>query len=756
MTAYVTGLACLLAAGLPVPATAKELPKLVSAVPDDVFICVAGRHNAERKFLEDYWGEVIDAFKQTGITSDVMELLGSFLGDEQRAEVDRLKERASQLLDGVDWKALGGGEMVFAERLGEPVRTGQSISMFPEMVWLIQGSGESASKNYEGLVGLLQGILDEINNAAGKKVLTIETAPREDAKVSSVNLLGAVPDAPSYPISIALRRDVIVVALGNQILDEVVALLDGTGSKKSLAADPRFKQAFAKLPAPEDEMSFFDMQALLETIRALTDTVIKQMASEAKDAVTNAHLDEKADEVADKGVEAYQQKDYKAALEYTKKAHDAAPADSRIMYNLACFHALEGNKDDALAWLEKAVEGGFRAPKKIAEDSDLDSLRDDPRYLSTVAKAAKLAANSEESRAWAASAKRLADRIIDVPGMIDYVASVAYTDGYATHAEEITSLVPGADEKPFYPVFGKRKPLTNFERYLPKETVSFSVGGGIDLSELYTFLEDTARGLGQPGEEFLAKWAALQKQAGVDVRKEVLGLIHGEMITATIAQPSGNADLFMLRITDEAAVREKLTATMKALPESMKQLVQYNPMMAMLAIQTSPTTHEKLPGFYNITVGMSPQPLVCGVRDGYLIAGSSADAVALSLATAAGEHPNIRENRQLMAETVIPDGPFGSVSFAEKRNLGKELAQVLGGLSMMGGMATMAVPDEKARQVVTKILGMVAKLGPVVQKIDFYKSSSECVTFDGKTWRKRSVTHYRSPEERVTHVGSAD
>ena len=45
---------------------------------------------------------------------------------------------------------------------------------------------------------------------------------------------------------------------------------------------------------------------------------------------------------------------------------------------------------------------------------------------------------------------------------------------------------------------------------------------------------------------------------------------------------------------------------------------------------------------------------------------------------------------------------------------------------------------------------MVAKLSPVVRKIDFYKSTAAYTTFDGRAWHTRTITHYMSPEERAT------
>lgn len=171
-------------------------------------------------------------------------------------------------------------------------------------------------------------------------------------------------------------------------------------------------------------------------------------------------------------------------------------------------------------------------------------------------------------------------------------------------------------------------------------------------------------------------------------------------------------------------------------------------MLAMMAIRTSEAAHEKLSGFSNIYIGMSPQPIVFGVTDGHLIFGSSADAIALCLATAAGDHPTVRENAQLMKEALIPDGAFVSVSFKNERKFGEQLTQAVAVVSMVGGMAAMAVPEPEAQKAITKVLGIVAKLGPLASKIDFYRSTAEYETFDGRMWRSRSVTNYAPPKDR--------
>ncbi|MHC4550521.1 MAG: TPR end-of-group domain-containing protein [Planctomycetota bacterium] len=57
------------------------------------------------------------------------------------------------------------------------------------------------------------------------------------------------------------------------------------------------------------------------------------------------------------------------------------PTDPRVRYNLACSCALMQRKEEALAVLRQACELGFDDLALMQKDRDLDSLRDDPRYL---------------------------------------------------------------------------------------------------------------------------------------------------------------------------------------------------------------------------------------------------------------------------------------------------------------------------------------------------------------------------------------
>jgi eukaryotic-like serine/threonine-protein kinase len=69
------------------------------------------------------------------------------------------------------------------------------------------------------------------------------------------------------------------------------------------------------------------------------------------------------------------------------RGHD--PADMSIVvfhYNEACIAALGGRKDEAFQQLQYAVDHGFTDVDNIAQDSDLKSLRGDPRFAAVLDK----------------------------------------------------------------------------------------------------------------------------------------------------------------------------------------------------------------------------------------------------------------------------------------------------------------------------------------------------------------------------------
>ena len=72
------------------------------------------------------------------------------------------------------------------------------------------------------------------------------------------------------------------------------------------------------------------------------------------------------------------------AREWAKRAVAMEPDDSAVLYNVACAYSLLGLKDSGIDCLERAVQNGFGHWEWIEHDSDLDPLRDQPRFQALV------------------------------------------------------------------------------------------------------------------------------------------------------------------------------------------------------------------------------------------------------------------------------------------------------------------------------------------------------------------------------------
>jgi hypothetical protein len=71
---------------------------------------------------------------------------------------------------------------------------------------------------------------------------------------------------------------------------------------------------------------------------------------------------------------------YDDAMGAFEKSIELGFQPTSSMYNIACGQALLGNTNEALDWLQMAMDDGFEQQDLLATDSDLDSLRTDPRF----------------------------------------------------------------------------------------------------------------------------------------------------------------------------------------------------------------------------------------------------------------------------------------------------------------------------------------------------------------------------------------
>jgi len=81
----------------------------------------------------------------------------------------------------------------------------------------------------------------------------------------------------------------------------------------------------------------------------------------------------------------YEAGEYEAAIEMAGPIADANPQYGSVLYNLACCEALAGRKEDAIGHLGIALDRRPGLRELAREDSDFDSVREDPAFKELVA-----------------------------------------------------------------------------------------------------------------------------------------------------------------------------------------------------------------------------------------------------------------------------------------------------------------------------------------------------------------------------------
>ena len=241
---------------------------LVDAAPSDAFITVSARANPERQFLNEYWEEVFKAFHESGIITDVWDLIMGFVDDEDLDAVEDLAERFGDLCGKVEFNDLFEKEFLYTARFETSL---PGIPMLYEGVIAGRSDEKKARANYDAITAVLYEVARLIDAENEGSVSVAE----KKAHGATIAMLG-IPAAPGIGFGVAVRKDVVVISLvGEAIMDKTLALLDGTSKAKRLKDSKRFQSAFSKLPAAEDTIVFFDFSGMLGTMRNMFDGMRK-------------------------------------------------------------------------------------------------------------------------------------------------------------------------------------------------------------------------------------------------------------------------------------------------------------------------------------------------------------------------------------------------------------------------------------------------------------------------------------------------
>jgi serine/threonine protein kinase/Flp pilus assembly protein TadD len=78
--------------------------------------------------------------------------------------------------------------------------------------------------------------------------------------------------------------------------------------------------------------------------------------------------------------------DRQRGVEWAARALAIDPEEPSILYNVACVYALQDLKEEAIDCLEKAIHFGFGHKEWIINDTDLENIREHPRYKALIAR----------------------------------------------------------------------------------------------------------------------------------------------------------------------------------------------------------------------------------------------------------------------------------------------------------------------------------------------------------------------------------
>ncbi len=414
------------------------------------------------------------------------------------------------------------------------------------------------------------------------------------------------------------------------------------------------------------------------------------------------------------------------------------------------FKSMVGVMDSPRSAAKKAHANAKPAKAKAkSEDAD-DEGDDDEDAKPAKAKAKKTAASDddaddedadEDEEDEGPDGRVIISKALDQVSFIDFVASVQWTDGHSVHSESFTTLLPGAKNNPICKGFMGLEPVKNYERFIPKEAKNFSVGNGCNWTQLYHAVRDFVSENIPDGANHIAHLDSMQAdQWNLNIEKDILSLFAGGYVSVEI----GNDMVFMLKVTDAKRMGTQLDRLFAFVNE--KAGKEGGLVISEVDIAGNAGFRQiSHPMLMMMGGGVTP---VIGCAEDYLCISSSTKGLKMVLETAAGKHANITKSEQFMKESVRPkSGAIEAISFEDETGKAEQIQAAIGGISMALGMAGMFGQDmpPEIRTVLTKIPPLLAKLGPVAGKLDFFQSTSSYTTFENGAWRERSVQNYKGP-----------
>jgi hypothetical protein len=339
-------------------------------------------------------------------------------------------------------------------------------------------------------------------------------------------------------------------------------------------------------------------------------------------------------------------------------------------------------------------------------------------------------------------------KLVRLADVVDYTVSSTGTKGRRCLSDEYTQFQPDKKDEPVARLVLGRKPFEHFDKYIPQSATSFSLSAGIDIESLYNLLTGFVKDNLSDGPQALDKLNGLFAQIGFDPQRDLFSWWSGEMIQlsmpATVVTPMGGGSdwALMVRVKNPEVASCRVNAAIDWVNKKLQQRGQ------MLMVSPAKCGSGSFREVTHPMLAMIARPVI-GVQDNWLVIAKSASTVDKCMAVAKGDAPSIMKNERFRDEGLVPGGPVQCMSFEDLSGRGQEWAGKAAAAGMMGGVAASMLPAEvpqETRQLIQNLTGIVAKLAPALQQIDFYSSRASRGTREGDSaLRKQTVVTYKLP-----------
>jgi hypothetical protein len=352
----------------------------------------------------------------------------------------------------------------------------------------------------------------------------------------------------------------------------------------------------------------------------------------------------------------------------------------------------------------------------------------------------------------------LFERTVDERAILDYEATVEYTDGNRNLKTAIGQLVPDADDKLLYRVCAQGQPFEDWQHWVPSDAQAFSLVTGANLHALYEWIVNFLSQEIPEAKPALEKFEQAQDEWGVHLDRDILQAFNGECVSLKLPATSpgtvgGQDTVFALRCHKPDRIRELLHDLVERLAK--------NPYVAAQQLKLVPA--KDLEGFDELSLttltmfGVRP---VIGFHEGWMMVGSNASAVRKVLRTLSGEEPSIDTSEQFKRFGLEIEGPVYAISYKDLAAGTRQFAQFVrqAGITapMIVGMAGAKTDPEKMKPL-QEAFALLPSVANVIDKFDYLEARVSIVQAGENpgSYVKRTVTMVRPPEQKSTVDDSA-